>query len=231
MNTEIIAPAKFATGIAPGIASDLAKVAQEIRTLITRTTSDIISVGNKLRAVSERLEHGEFGKWIDAEFSMTQRTAQNYMRAAEWAADKHETISHLPPATVYLLAAPSTPAAASEDVINRLGRGERLVHAEINRLVRKAKDEAWLLAEQKKTADKEAKLSPRQRKTRAKRQEEDRLWEEEQERKRSDARAAAQELMGFLAERLGAEMGRFAKLHEAAGWAFREALKEHVTAA
>ena len=41
------------------------------------------------------LTHGSFGLWLSAEFGWAERPAQNYMAAAEWAADKYEIISVL----------------------------------------------------------------------------------------------------------------------------------------
>ena len=86
-----------------------------------------------------RLGHGHFGQWLDAEFGGVARTAQNYMRAAESFADKSELVSHLPPATVYALAAPSTPGDVRRQIVERLRAGERMHPDAISGAVREAR--------------------------------------------------------------------------------------------
>ena len=54
---------------------------------------------------------------------MTDRTAQRFMRAAEWAEGKNDIVSHLTPTTVYMLSAKSTPEGVYEQVVERLERG------------------------------------------------------------------------------------------------------------
>ena len=97
------------------------EIAERIRARIRRTVADIIETGRDLAQVKAALDHGEFGEWIDHEFSMTMRTAQNYIRAATWAEGKNEIISHLPPRTLYLLSAKSTPEEIQAEWRCRLG--------------------------------------------------------------------------------------------------------------
>ena len=40
----------------------------EIRSLVRRSAQDIIDIGLKLGEVKQRLGHGGFGKWLEAEF-------------------------------------------------------------------------------------------------------------------------------------------------------------------
>ena len=47
-----------------------------------RTAAAILDTGRDLIDVKGLLDHGQFGLWLRAEFGMTGRTAQNYMRAA-----------------------------------------------------------------------------------------------------------------------------------------------------
>lgn len=89
-----------------------------------RTTIDIIETGCDLILVKNALEHGMFNTWINTEFGMTDRTAQNCMRAAAWAESKYETVSRLPPATVYLLAAKTTPEEIKTKVIADIEAGK-----------------------------------------------------------------------------------------------------------
>src|SRR3954454_15460067 len=85
----------------------------------------MIEVGAALKDIRDRLPHGQFGKWLFAEFALTERTARNYMAAAELVS-KSETVSVLQPKTLYLLASPSTPEPIKQAVIERFDSGDRL---------------------------------------------------------------------------------------------------------
>lgn len=87
-----------------------------------RTAAAILDTGRDLSAIKGLLAHGLFERWLRAEFGMTPRTAQNYMRAAALADAKSETVSHLPPSTVYEIA--RSPAAAQARLLDRLANGE-----------------------------------------------------------------------------------------------------------
>lgn len=73
-------------------APELHEIAERIRARIRRTAMDIIETGQDLIQAKQALGHGKFGEWIEAEFNMSLRTAQNYMRAAEWAEGKSERL-------------------------------------------------------------------------------------------------------------------------------------------
>jgi hypothetical protein len=109
---------------------ELTAIAERIRARIRRVTADIIATGNDLKMVQEKVGRS-FLKWIDAEFGMTDRTARNYIQAAEWAAGKSEIISVLPPATLYKLSAPSTSEKIKVEVIADLRAGRVVDHCVI----------------------------------------------------------------------------------------------------
>lgn len=106
------------------LVDDLKEAADRVRGRHRRITSDIIETGNDLLAVKERLPHGSFGPWISAEFGWSERTARNYMSAADFAVGKTETVAILPPRSLYLLSASSTPEAARAEIVSRLEGGE-----------------------------------------------------------------------------------------------------------
>src|SRR5690242_8949909 len=83
------------------VADDAKAAAEHIRDILRNTTAGIIEVGERLKAIKDRLQHGQFTSWIDAEFGMADRTARLYVSAAEWAAGKTETVSVLQATTVY----------------------------------------------------------------------------------------------------------------------------------
>ncbi len=104
-------------------AAELEAVTARIKDRLTRQVSDIIETGRDLIEVKSKLQHGQFEAWLNLSFNMTMRTAQKYMRAAEWMADKSELGSYLTPTTVYMLSAKSTPEGVHEQVVERLEKG------------------------------------------------------------------------------------------------------------
>jgi hypothetical protein len=109
--------------------------ASRIRGHVTKVAESIISIGRELIQVKERLDHGQFGRWLESEFAWSDRTARNYMRAAEVFGEIGNGVSDLPPSTIYKLASPSTPPAIVGDVVAKLERREpvdpRGIEAEI----------------------------------------------------------------------------------------------------
>jgi len=107
----------------------------EIKALMKRTVSDIIEIGEKLIEVKERLGHGHFGGWLEAEFEWSERTARRYISVAETF--KSDTVSDLrfDAKALYLLAAPSTPDEARAEAIERAEAGETITHARVKEIV------------------------------------------------------------------------------------------------
>jgi hypothetical protein len=93
-------------------------------------------IGTYLDGAKVRLPHGQFTDWLNAEFDMSERTAENYMSVARKFASKSELISDLPPSLLYKLAAPSTPETIVTKVIEDIKAGHpidaRGVMKEIN---------------------------------------------------------------------------------------------------
>lgn len=114
------------------VADQARTTAERIRQRLRKTLEDLIEVGNDLLAVKEALEHGQFLKWLRAEFGWSERTAYNFTSVAERF--KLATIASLPiqPTAAYLLAAPSVPDEARQQAIDRAEAGE-----EINTVVAK----------------------------------------------------------------------------------------------
>jgi len=97
----------------------------ELRALARRAASDIIAIGQHLRAVKARLGHGHFGSWLAAEFGWSQDTAGRFMAVAQ----KFGQIPHgaeFAPKALYLLAAPGVPDAARTEALDRAATGERV---------------------------------------------------------------------------------------------------------
>lgn len=56
-------------------------------------------------ATKQRLGHGRFGEWIQAEFDMGRQTATNLMNVAEKFGSEFPKIGNLTPSILYQLAA------------------------------------------------------------------------------------------------------------------------------
>jgi Protein of unknown function (DUF3102) len=54
----------------------------------------VIETGRDLVAIKEKMPHGDFQLWIDAEFQMSPRTAENYMNAAKFVEGKNATVAY-----------------------------------------------------------------------------------------------------------------------------------------
>ena len=69
-------------GIAVADAVEIRQIAIRIRSRQRNRVADMLATGADLVAVKDKLKHGRFKDWLKAEFDMTDRTAQTYMRAA-----------------------------------------------------------------------------------------------------------------------------------------------------
>jgi hypothetical protein len=83
---------------------NIALIASELDAALKREATDIITIGSLLIEAQEQLDHGEWLAWLEEHFGSTDRTAENYMNAARFAA-KFETVSNLKlrPTALYLL--------------------------------------------------------------------------------------------------------------------------------
>ena len=106
-----------------------------IRTQIMKTVAPIIAIGRELIAAKKILRHGAFGDWVESECGFTMRTAQNYMKASRLSS-KYESVSHLPPATLYRMCGRRTPVELVDKVVACASRGEEVTEAEFDRMQR-----------------------------------------------------------------------------------------------
>jgi hypothetical protein len=83
----------------------------------------IIAVGAALNRQKERLPHGMFLPWIEAEFEMSDQTARKMMQVAEHYGPKSNIVGHLDPTALYELAAPKTPPEVREEGHSDIQRG------------------------------------------------------------------------------------------------------------
>jgi Protein of unknown function (DUF3102) len=116
----------------------LAGHAEAIRVLGRRVIGDVIEIGRRLTISKELCGHGDWLPWLKREFGWSDDSALRYMRVAEFAKNRNLRDLELPVSGLYLLAAPSTPEAARDEVIERSEAGERLTPAQIRETVDKA---------------------------------------------------------------------------------------------
>lgn len=101
----------------------------EIKRNERRANESVIEAGRHLIAVRDALQHGQWMDWLETEFSMSDRTARTMISIAERFDGKLETVSNLGQSVLGLLASPSVPEAAVEEVIQRSQNGETVTKA------------------------------------------------------------------------------------------------------
>jgi len=100
------------------VPAELITLEGRVRERLRRTAEDILAIGEDLIRAKALVGHGSFGAWLDAEFSLSRRNAEQFMAAARRFRGKSEAISHLPAGAVLELSAPSVPDELVERVIS-----------------------------------------------------------------------------------------------------------------
>jgi hypothetical protein len=113
-----------------------------IKPRLKRAAEDIFVIGQELQSVKERLPHGSYTDWLDVEFGLSERSAQRFVSVSERLGVKSNKLSVLPPSTLYLLAAPSTPDEAIQAVEKRIEAGERIRVATVKEVIIEARTKA-----------------------------------------------------------------------------------------
>jgi hypothetical protein len=117
----------------------LSIITQDLRIALKRETTDIIGIGDLLIEAKEHLKHGKWLPWLKKEFSLSDRSARNYMQAAKFAA-KSETVSdlgNLSPSALYAISSDGG-AIYTPEIIKAI-----LQEAKKSRV---GKDRAWDIA-------------------------------------------------------------------------------------
>jgi hypothetical protein len=102
--------------------------------------ASIIEIGKALLDAKQYLSHGSFIIWVETEAYIPARTAQVYMRVAQWVSDKSAAAALLSPATLHLLSAPSVPQEFIRDTLDRIDAGEHLTAAHVRKELRALRD-------------------------------------------------------------------------------------------
>jgi len=107
----------------------------EIKSLMRRSSQDIIDIGHNLIEVKQHLGHGSFRNWLRIEFNWSVSTATKFMQV--WEQFKCVNFTHLniTASTLYLIAAPSTPKEARDEVLERSSNGENIGYTNAKKIV------------------------------------------------------------------------------------------------
>lgn len=82
----------------------LTDVIDELHAALRREAADIVMVGTLLAEAKERVPHGVWLPWLREHFSISDRSAQKYMKAADFAARNELGADlNLTPSALYLL--------------------------------------------------------------------------------------------------------------------------------
>lgn len=139
-------------------ASEAQALAERVRSFERRMTSEAFQLGDALMRMKERLGHGQFTLWLQAEFGeKIVRTAQRWMLMAETFGTKNYKLSYLPPTTLAAVAAPAVLAEVRKEIVAEIEAGALIPSKAILDRVKHATAEA-------QRAAKLAKLSPAERK-------------------------------------------------------------------
>lgn len=100
------------------------EAAKDIRDRLKLTSVSIIEIGDRLIAVKDMLDHGQYGPWLETEFGFSRDTAENFVNVAtNFRVAKQ--LRNPPPATsMYALSKASVPDAARAEAVQRARDGE-----------------------------------------------------------------------------------------------------------
>ena len=124
-----------------GTVSDpiLTKHADEIRRLGRRVVAEVIEIGGRLTECKRICGHGNWLPWLDREFGWTEMTATRFINVYEMGKSNKLLDLELPVSSLYMLAAPSTPAEARDEILERAQCGEPVSGTEVKRIIDIAK--------------------------------------------------------------------------------------------
>ena len=100
--------------------------AQTIRGLIQANTKNVLTIGQRLQEMRDRVGSRFFDAWIKAEFHWSQTTASDYMRAAKSFSGLGETVERFQPSALFELARNRVDTRVVEESID-LARSGRTI--------------------------------------------------------------------------------------------------------
>ena len=113
---------------------------RDLKERLQRTAQEIWEIGQKLADVQSRLDHGQFGSWLEAEFGWSRRTAYNFIRVYKAFHENAKFAqTNIAPSALYILASPSTPQSIRDQFIQQAKTGNKVTHKDILKAVSKQK--------------------------------------------------------------------------------------------
>lgn len=125
---ELLAESDRATVIA---------AARVIKVQVERYKNSILSIGQKLSEVKDKLPHGQWSVWLQQEFSLTERMGQYFISAyAAWG-QQPEVAALLSDSVLRVSAGRSVAPAARQEIAARALAGEAPTKREAEAIIRK----------------------------------------------------------------------------------------------
>ncbi|WP_013334623.1 DUF3102 domain-containing protein [Gloeothece verrucosa] len=118
----------------------------ELKSLMRRSAQDMIEIGQKLIEVKEQLGHGYFRAWLKTEFEWSIRTATRFMQVTTQFKAANLDNLNIAVSALYLLAVPSTPEKARQEVLELAQRGQTITYSKAKAIIKFHQQEAQLQA-------------------------------------------------------------------------------------
>lgn len=115
---------------------EVLKIASTIKAGRRRLLEDVVEIGSDLLRAKELVGHGNFARWLQFEFSWSERTARRFMELARQLRGKSAKLADLDLATASALVAKSTPAEIRDHFLKRAQAGESVSRAQVVAAVR-----------------------------------------------------------------------------------------------
>lgn len=115
--------------------TQLEKSLATIRKNSRSTVKSAMAIGLALLDAKGHLDHGLFKFWITAQCGFSVRTAERYMRAADFLEDKYDTLSHLQLSTIYRLSAKNLPDPIAEHILAMMVKEGPLPDIQVEALI------------------------------------------------------------------------------------------------
>jgi hypothetical protein len=107
----------------------LSQHAEAIRAHGRRTVDSVVAIGRHLTEAKKLCDHGKWGPWLKREFGWGETAALRFMHTYDlFASGKFGNLADfkIPVSAIYLLAQPSTPGAAQQEILDAIAGGEKL---------------------------------------------------------------------------------------------------------
>jgi hypothetical protein len=126
----------------------LAQAEGQIRGYGKLVFSGIVAIGQKLVEVKDRVGYQGFVRFVTKRLQWSERSGNNFVAVYEMLLTAKFAVEDLTidASSLYLIAAPSTPAEVREGVLEKAASPEGVSRAEVERLVEAAKAEAAAVA-------------------------------------------------------------------------------------